>query len=313
MEARVSLTPVGRGVSRAVAVAAALGGALLAHPASAAEPTKTQCIDANEAAQPLRKTGKLRAAEEKLLLCVRASCPAVVRDDCAQRLTELRAAEPTVVFSVRDEAEHDLTAVRVTMDGTEIATKLDGSAIAVDPGEHLFTFESEGRLKEARSLMLNEGNKGRAERIVLVAPVVESSAPPPPPVAEPMAPSEPPPAPLGRTQRQIGIALGGVGLAGVVVSSIFGIAAKSLYDHAFTTECGSSVMLKNPDQCLPLGVSDSNAAHNDATGATVGFIASGVFIAAGATLFFMAPKGVSVSITPTVGAGGAGLGIGGGW
>ena len=296
-----------------MAVAAALGGALLAHPARAAEPTKTQCIDANEAAQSLRKTGKLRAAEEKLLLCVRASCPGAVRDDCAQRLTEVRAAEPTVVFVVRDELDHDLTAVHVTMDGTEIAAKLDGSAIAVDPGEHLFTFESEGRLEEARSLMLNEDDKGRQERIVLVAPVVESSAPPPPPAAEPLAPSETPPPPPGRAQRQIGIALGGVGLAGVVVSSIFGIAAKSLYDHAFTTECGASVKLANPDQCLPNGVSDSNAAHNDATGATIGFIASGVFIAAGATLFFMAPKGVSVSVAPTVGAGGAGLGVRGGW
>jgi hypothetical protein len=277
-----------------------------------AEPTKNQCIDANESAQPLRKAGKLRQAEERLLVCVRPSCPAVVRDDCAQRLSDVRGAEPTVVFVVRDESDHDLTNVRVTMDGVELAAKLDGTAIPVDPGEHLFVLETDGRLKEARTLKLNEGEKGRQERIVLVAPVVESAAPPlPPPAPEPAAPVEPPPPP-GRTQRQIGIALGGVGLAGLVVSTIFGVAAKSLYDHAINTECGSSIG-QSSYTCLPLGLSDSQSAHNDATGSTIGFIASGVFLAAGATLYFMAPRGVPVTVTPTAAAGGAGVGIGGGW
>jgi hypothetical protein len=309
MEARVSLTRRHGGAFSAVAAL----GFLLAPPARAAEPTKTQCIDANEAAQPLRKAGKLRAAEERLLVCVRPSCPAVVRDDCAQRLTELRAAEPTVVFVVKDESEHDLTAVHVTVDGVDLTTKLDGSAIPVDPGEHLFVFDADGRLKEARTLMLNEGEKGRHERIVLVAPVVETTAPPAPAKAPEPEPSAEPPPPPGRTQRQVGIALGGVGLAGVVVSSIVGIAAKNLYDHAINTECGASVGFKSPTQCLSNGLTDSNAAHNYATGATVGFIVSGALIAAGATLYFMAPRGVSVTIAPTVGAGSAGVGIGGGW
>jgi hypothetical protein len=323
MEARVSVT---RGAnSRRARLAGTLAlGALLVAPAvwaadppkgaeSKGEPTKNQCIDANESAQPLRKAGKLREAEARLLVCVRPSCPAVVRDDCAQRLSEVRAAEPTVVFVVRDESDHDLSNVRVTMDGVELAAKLDGTAIAVDPGEHLFVLETDGRLKEARTLKLNEGEKGRQERIVLVAPVVESEAPPaPPPAPETTAPVEPPPPP-GRTQRQVGIALGGVGLAGLVVSTIFGVAAKSLYDHAIGSECGHSVGQTNPYACLPLGLSDSQSAHNDATGSTIGFVASGVFIAAGATLYFMAPKGVAVTIAPTVASGGAGLGIGGGW
>jgi hypothetical protein len=310
MEARVSLRRRGRG---ALSVIAALGALAFAHPARAADPTKTQCIDANEAAQPLRKSGKLRAAEERLLVCVRTTCPPVVRDDCAQRLSEVRAAEPTVVFVVRDESDHDLTAVHVTMDGAELATKLDGTALAVDPGEHIFAFEAEGRLKETRTLMLNEGDKGRQERIVLVSPVVETATPPPPPKAPEPEPSAEAPPPPGRTQRQVAIALGGVGLAGVVVSSIFGIAAKNLYDHAVSTECGSSVKFTSPTECLPNGITDSSAAHNYATGSTVGFIVSGALIAAGATLYFMAPKGVSVTVAPTVGAGGAGVGLAGGW
>jgi hypothetical protein len=310
MEARMPVTRRWRIPCLAIA---AVGALALAPPAQAAEPTKTQCIDANEAAQPLRKSGKLRAAEQRLLVCVRATCPAVVRDDCAQRLTEVRAAEPTIVFAVKDEAERDLTAVRVTMDAAELATKLDGTAITVDPGEHVFTFEAEGRITESRTLMLNEGDKGRKERVVLVSPVVETATPAPPPRPPEPEPSAEAPPPPGRTQRQVGIALGGVGLAGVVVSSVFGIAAKNLYDHAVNTECGPSVKFMSATECLPNGITDSNAAHNYATGSTVGFVVSGALLAAGATLYFMAPKGVSVTVTPTVGAGGAGVGIGGGW
>jgi len=298
-------------VGVACAVLASAPSARAAEPA-AKEPTKGQCIDADEAAQPLRKSGKLRAAEEHLLVCVRPSCPGPVRDDCAQRLSEMRAVQPTMVFVVKDESERPLSAVTVTVDGTVLATKLDGTALAVDPGEHHFAFEAEGRIREERTLMVNEGDKGRQERIMLVAPVVETPPPPSSKAPEPAQLAEPPPPP-GRTQRQAGIALGGVGLAGVVVSSIFGIAAKSLYDHALNSECGSNVKYPNPYECLQPGVTDSNSAHTDAVVSTVGFIVSAALIACGATLYFMAPNGVSVAVAPTVGAGGAGLGIGGGW
>jgi hypothetical protein len=163
-------------------------------------------------------------------------------------------------------------------------------------------------------LMLNEGDRARQERILLVSPVVEMAAAPPPPKHPEPEPSAEPPPPPGRTQRQVGIALGGVGLAGVVVSSIFGIAAKNLYSHALNNECGFAAGFPmNATECSPNGVTDGNAAHNYATGSTVGFIVSGALIAAGATVYFMAPKGVSVAVTPTVGANGAGVGIGGGW
>src|SRR5476651_2121227 len=128
------------------ALAATLGCAslYLAAPAVAADPTKDQCIDANETSQAMRKAEKLRDAEQRLLVCVAASCPGPVRDDCAQRLTEVRSVTPTIVFVVKDDADQDLGAVRVTMDGAPLVDKLDGTAIALNPGQHHFVFEAEG-------------------------------------------------------------------------------------------------------------------------------------------------------------------------
>jgi len=111
----------------ALALALGCSGVLSGAAARAAEPTKDQCIDANEKAQGMRKSEKLHAAEQTLLICVSASCPGPVRDDCAQRLTELRSVIPTVVFVVKDDADQDLSDVSVTMDDQPLASKLDGT------------------------------------------------------------------------------------------------------------------------------------------------------------------------------------------
>ncbi len=314
MEARVSVRRAGPGRSRfaAAAIGLACASVFVCGGARAAEPTKSQCIDANEAAQPLRQSGKLHAAEERLLVCVSPTCPGPVRDDCAQRLTELRAATPTVVFAVRDESEDDLSAVRVTMDGQPLVATLDGTAVPVDPGEHHFVFEADGRMKQEKTLILREGEKGRRERVVLVALAPVPEAPPAPPDMSASAGqhAEQPASP-GKTRRAVGIALAGVGLAGVVVSSIFGIAAKSLYDHAANGECGIKVGFP-PNVCSQNGYNDGRTAHDQALGSTIGFIASAAFVAGGATLYFTAPS-VSVAVTPTAAAGGAGLGVSGRW
>ena len=290
-------------------IAVLLGSAVLSFPAAsaAAEPTKDQCIDANETAQSLRKVEKLREAEERLRVCVAAACPGPVRDDCAQRLTEVRAATPTIVFVVKDDADQDLSAVRVTMDGALLVDKLDGTAIALDPGEHHFAFDAEGRTRVERTLLVQEGEKDRHERIVLAA---LSVAPPAPgsegaPVAVgPSAGSE------GRTQRIAGIAVGSAGAVGVVLGSVFGIIAKSTYDHALTTECN-----RNPSACDPKqnGPADGRTASGQATVSTVAFVAGGLLIGGGALLYFTAPRGPAVIVAPTAGVGAAGLAATGTW
>jgi hypothetical protein len=285
-----------------LAAALACAGVLPCARAQAADPTKDQCIDANETAQALRKNEKLHDAEQRYMICVSTSCPGPVREDCAQRLTELRSLIPTIVFSVKDDADQDLSDVHVTMDDQPLTDKVDGTAIAIDPGPHHFVFEAAGRQKEERSIVVREGEKDRHEKVVLV---VESVAPV---VAAPAAGSAPPaaaeaPPKDGKAQRIAGLVVGSIGAAGLIVGGVFGIVSKSTYDTA-TREC-----TRVPEPCSPVGVSDGKTAHSQATVSTVAFIAGGALLVAGGVLVFTAPRGVTVS--PTVGMRSAGVGVNG--
>jgi hypothetical protein len=59
-----------------------------------ANPTVAECVGADTAAQSLRRDGKLAAARVQLMTCGSPSCPALVRDDCTQRLEDLERAVP---------------------------------------------------------------------------------------------------------------------------------------------------------------------------------------------------------------------------
>ncbi len=129
--------------------------------------TKDQCVDANTKAQSLRRDGKFAAAREQLTLCIDQSCPGIVRDDCTQRLDELERAQPTVVFDAKSAVGEDVVLVHVAVDGVRLADVLDGRALGVDPGQHVFTFEVPGQAPTTYRFVLKEGEKDRRERIVL--------------------------------------------------------------------------------------------------------------------------------------------------
>lgn len=147
----------------------ALGITLVPLSARAAEPNKFECIAANDAAQDLRRAGKLREAREKLALCVAASCPGPVREDCAQRLTEVDHVMPSVIFEVKDGAGNDVAGVTVTMDGQQLPSKLSSLPVQVDPGEHRFVFGAEGLSATEKTIVVREGDQIRHESVVLAS------------------------------------------------------------------------------------------------------------------------------------------------
>ena len=265
-----------------------------------ADPTKQECVAANESAQDLRHAGKLRQARASLAVCTATSCPGAVREDCGHQLRDLEAAQPTIVLEGKDSQGHDLSAVHVTMDGEVLTEKLDGTAVAVDPGEHHFEFESEGLKKSGSTVVIREGEKNRAVRVVLESP------PAPKPVEAPASPSfwDPP------TRRVIGLTVGGAGVAGVLVGAVFGLMAKSTYDHA-VSECGPGGV----HLCTSQGIQDRQAAGTQATVSTVAFIAGGVLAAGGAALFVtsMGATGAEVAAGPSVTTAGGGLTLRGKW
>jgi hypothetical protein len=130
----------------------------------AASQSKEDCVSAYEQTQSLRGEGKLRQARERVLACSQDSCPAVVKKDCAQWLPEIEGSIPTVVFEARDPSGADTSDVRVLFDGVPLKDRLDGKAVAVDPGQHTFRYELvgvAGAEPVEEKVTIREGEKNR--------------------------------------------------------------------------------------------------------------------------------------------------------
>jgi hypothetical protein len=289
---------------------------------AAGQPTKEQCVSANESAQTLMHVGQLQLARLKLTECVAAACPGPVRDDCAQRLEELLRIQPTIVFDAKDSLGHDVAEVTVRLDGQPFATRLDGRALPVDPGEHTFAFEIAGQEPTIERFVIKEGEKERRERVVIgqgpermaapaVAPVpvaIPASTAPGDAVRTPAASRTSAESPVpSNDQRIAGIAIGVAGLAALGLGAGFGVSASSKWSSA-QDACGTPTKCPNY-----LGaVADHDSAASAATVSTIGFVAGGVLFAGGVVLYITAPRNAgsstgSVALIPSVLPGGGGV------
>jgi hypothetical protein len=295
-------------VTRHAGIAACAAAAIAVLTGAAhAEPTKAQCVDGNARGQALRRESKLAAAREQLEACSDPACPSMVRSDCIARLDELEKAQPTLVLDVKDRSGNDLTDVTVTVDGKPVATKLDGTAMRFEPGQHTFGFEASGFEPLSKTFVLKETEKGRRERIVLKRVAQLSTEPSPLPSIPPdQTGGEPSSHGLG-TQRWLGIAAAGVGLAGLATGTVFGLMASSEW-NAQQNACGS------PSSCPD---HDGAVAHHanlttDGAISTWTFIAGGALVAGGALLFLTAPRRYtppSSALVVTPGAGPRSVGL----
>jgi hypothetical protein len=301
-----------------VSSAAALGLAFAFAPgrATAAGITKEECIEANTKSQDLRSEGKLAEAGEQLRRCVNPACPRLVRNDCTRRLDDLEKAQPSLVFDVKDAKEGDVIDVHVSVDGQPLVDHLDGSPLKVDPGAHVFTFEVAGQPSVVDKMLIREGETGRHERVVF-----ENLNKPPPAASAPSAgpapasgdgsdsSSAPSPSSRGGTQRTVGLVVGGVGVAGLAAGTVFWLLGSSAWNNA-KQACGG-----NPSACTDVASGNSyhNTATTDATVATVGFIAGGALVAAGAVLFLTGrherSTAATVVVSPSVGPQWAGIAL----
>lgn len=137
----------------------------VAAPARADE--REACADASEKAQSLRMHGKLVDARAQLEICSRSVCPKVVRRDCEQWLTEIDAAMPTFVVLATDADGHDITDVKVSVDGKVVTEHLDGRATPIDVGAHVFVFEHADNPPVKEDVLLHEGEKAKQIRVVI--------------------------------------------------------------------------------------------------------------------------------------------------
>lgn len=200
-----------------VFVLVACASLLVATPASAHD--KRACVDASEKAQQLRREGKFADARAALGVCVDETCPGVVREACASWMRSLDEAQPRVVLGAQDAAGDDVTAVSVTVDGAPLVDHLDGRAILVDPGEHVFRFQGAAGTSEKR-VVAREGDAQRAVTVVLARPRI-AAAPPPAPAAT--APQQAPA--RGSSSPIVGYAASGVAVVSLATFAWFGISA----------------------------------------------------------------------------------------
>jgi hypothetical protein len=175
---------------------------------------KAACLAAHEEATLLLTQKKPHAAHDKFVTCARTECPTVVRKECGEQLAIVEKDAPTVALEARDESGADTTAVKVTIDGRSATDRLTGSAIDVEPGEHVLRFErADGKSIEQKVLVV-EGEKNRK-----VVADFATLVPKPPPAAGDVAPAPP------REPKKIPVLAYVVGAVGVVGLGGFGFFA----------------------------------------------------------------------------------------
>lgn len=273
-------------------------------------------------ARASEKLGHLVAAREEYLKITReqlaAGAPQAFRDAQSAARSELAALEPRVPrVSVVVQGAGDLP-VRVAMNGKDVAPALVGVPRPLDPGNYEFQAFAQGAQSAVSHLSLQEGAK---ETVVLT--LQAGSAPQPEPAAAAVVatpPSDRAAAQDTGTQahggssglRLASYASLGVGAVGLGLGTVFALKAKSKRDEA-NGICDLTGSFSCPEDRRDEVEQLDADADSAKTLATVGFIAGGVGIAAGATLFFLSSSGGSeveaagVAVTPWVGFRSVGL------
>jgi hypothetical protein len=173
-----------------------------------------------------------------------------------------------------------------------------GLAVPVDPGQHIVTAIAPHYKKWTENVDVS----GEGATVTLtIGPLEKDAAAVAPPVVV-VDNGDP-----GFVYHASGIALGVVGLVSLGVGSVFGlVAAGKLSASNANGHCDAA------DTCDSVGLGLRSDAEGAALASTILFIAGGVALAAGITVFVLAPKKkhtepTFAAITPAVGNGFYGL------
>jgi len=252
-------------------IGALLVAAAITTPASADD--TTSCLDAVGQGQKLRDGHKLVEARAQFRICAAASCPVVVQRDCLNWVNDADASIPTIVLSAKEASGEDALDVRATIDGSALATKLDGAALPIDPGPHTFRFEWPDGTTIDREALVQEGQKATVVSVRHPAPPSASAVP----------------APAGRSEqgagrggvvRLGGYVAGGAGLAAIVVGSIFGGLTFAEVSQA-KSACGAAGCAATTSQTA---VNDMQTARTYGNASTALLIGGGALVGGGVVM-----------------------------
>jgi hypothetical protein len=114
------------------------------------------CVVAHASAVEREEAGRHREARELFASCAKEACGPSIWQECTEGLRSLSDL-PTMIPSITDEKGEPLTDVEVWMERELLTSKLDGSAIAVEPGLHEISFSKNGEVIATRKIVIKEG------------------------------------------------------------------------------------------------------------------------------------------------------------
>jgi hypothetical protein len=200
---------------------------------SAAEPdeSKARCKASYETAQVLRREEHFEAARRELAIC-RDTCPAPLVRECRSWSEDIAALVPTVRLDIHDDAGRPVRDVRVTVDGRAVTERLD-QPIAIDPGTHLFRFESSDRPAAETRAEVHAGEREHVVSIVLAAapPAREARLVPSRLVSSP---------PPSRTRSYVAFGVGAVAAAVAGILAIKGDIDRASLESSCKPNCSTS-------------------------------------------------------------------------
>lgn len=208
-----------------------------------------------------------------------------------RRAADLAPRVPMLVIEVPTSARVPGLSVRI--DGNPIPPSDWAHKVPVDPGQHLIAARAPGRVGWVRSIAPVNGIT------TVVVPTLGDGLTPlqPPPAPVTVAKAPPPARPGLSTPRIAALAAGGVGVAGLVIGTAFGLRAGSQWRSAQAT-CADPL---KGETCSPAGVQLGNDASGSAAVSTVGFVVGGAALLTGAILWFrFAPPEPVVGVTSLV-------------
>ena len=130
---------------------------------------KSSCVASYDRSQVLRRDHRFQRAREELKSCSRVACPALVRNDCITWLDQVQTAFPSIAIRAMKDGG-DVANVKVIEDNEIVATRLDGTSLEVEPGEHSFRFETEGAPPVLLTLVVREREKDRVVPVTFTSP-----------------------------------------------------------------------------------------------------------------------------------------------
>lgn len=230
--------------------------------------------------------GKVVAAQENYNRIIREGAPAgsppafVAAVESAQKEVDAVSARVAhVTLTVTGTEGVDPT---VTVDGAPMPAAALGVKRPVDPGQHAVKATASGYKPGETSFTVAEAGDATATIALEKDPNAAVATTGPATGGSTTEPPKEPQEDKGKPYRIAGYAALGVGAAGVVVGSVFGIMALSSHG-SLSDDCQNGTCPANKSD-------DVSSYHTKGTVSTIGFVVGGVGLAAGAALILLAPK-----------------------